>query len=185
MIFLNKVINRFFTRPLLKSRLNRCGTNFRIGYSSNLECPESFSIADNFFSGPYSYLSSNKETPVIIGSNVMLGPDCKIIGGNHNTSWPDGPMMKAPYLGGGKGIVIEDDVWVGAGSIILDGAKLSEGVVVAAGAVVTCITEPYSVYAGVPARKIKFRFSGNELAKIRSERYTEEELLKAFNGMSL
>jgi acetyltransferase-like isoleucine patch superfamily enzyme len=56
-----------------------------------------------------------------------------------------------------QGIVIEDDVWIGAGARILDGVVIREGTVVGAGAVVTKSTEPYAVVVGVPARKISTR----------------------------
>ena len=52
------------------------------------------------------------------------------------------------------GILIEDDVWVGASVVLLDGAVLRQGVVVAAGTVVRGECQPYSVYAGNPMRKI-------------------------------
>jgi acetyltransferase-like isoleucine patch superfamily enzyme len=56
-----------------------------------------------------------------------------------------------------KGIVIEDDCWIAANSIILDGVTIGRGSVVAAGAVVSKSVPPYSVVAGVPARIIKSR----------------------------
>lgn len=50
---------------------------------------------------------------------------------------------------------IKDDVWIGAGVIILSGITIGECSVIGAGAVVTQDVEPYTVVAGVPARKIK------------------------------
>ena len=89
-------------------------------------------------------------------------------------------MMNAPYLGAGKGIIIEDDVWVGAGATILDGSVLAEGSVLAAGAVLTDSTIPYSVYGGVPAKFIKFRFSKEEIIQVNSSLYTTDELLRYY-----
>ena len=54
-----------------------------------------------------------------------------------------------------KGIVIEDDVWIGSGVKILDGVVIGKGCVIGANAVVTKSTESYGVYVGVPAHKIK------------------------------
>jgi acetyltransferase-like isoleucine patch superfamily enzyme len=55
--------------------------------------------------------------------------------------------------------VIGDDVWVGYGAIILSGVTIGEGSIIAAGSLVTKDVEPYSVYAGVPARRMGDRFS--------------------------
>ena len=54
-----------------------------------------------------------------------------------------------------EGVKIKDDVWIGAGVIILSGVTIGECSVIGAGAVVTKDVEPYTVVAGVPARKIK------------------------------
>ena len=51
--------------------------------------------------------------------------------------------------------MIEDNVWVGSGAILLPGITIGEGAVVAAGAVVTNDVEPYIVVGGVPAKKIR------------------------------
>lgn len=52
-------------------------------------------------------------------------------------------------------LIIEDDVWIGANSIILKGVKLKQGTIIAAGSVVIKSTEPFSLYAGNPAKFIK------------------------------
>ena len=65
----------------------------------------------------------------------------------------------------GKGnIIIEDDVWIGTGAKICSGVKIGQGAIIAAGAVVTKDVEPYIVVGGIPAKKIKSRFS-DELIK--------------------
>ncbi len=52
-------------------------------------------------------------------------------------------------------VIIDDDVWVGANSVILAGSKIGKHSVVAAGSVVNTVIPPYSVCAGVPAKVIK------------------------------
>jgi len=53
---------------------------------------------------------------------------------------------------------IGNDVWIGAHSVILDGARIHNGAIVAAGAVVKGEVEPYSIVGGVPAKIIRYRF---------------------------
>ena len=92
---------------------------------------------------------------VTIGDNVMIAPNCMIAGGNHNFKDINIPMI---FQGSNeKGIVIEDDVWIGANSVIVDGVKIGRGAVIAAGSVVVNDVVEYSIVAGVPARKIESR----------------------------
>jgi chloramphenicol O-acetyltransferase type B len=67
----------------------------------------------------------------------------------------------------GKGVnskvIIEDDVWIGYGAIIMSGVKIRRGSIIAAGSVVTKDVEPYSIVGGNPAKLIKYRFSKEEI----------------------
>jgi len=158
MTFLPKIYNFFVTRPLCYFLLGSCGRKFRLGPSSQLHRLNNICIGDNFFTGPGCYMSTSVLAKIQIGNDVMFGPKVTVLGGNHNIDLTGMPMTKAPYHPErDKGIVIENDVWVGAGVILLDGAYLSEGTVIAAGAVVNKVTEPFSVYGGVPAKLIKYR----------------------------
>lgn len=158
----NSVISRFVARKALKV----CGKNFRLGYSSHIKGYRNISIGNNFFSGPYLYLNTNNISEICIGHDVMLGPYVKIISGNHILHYRYGPMNSAPpkVRGDDKGIVINNDVWIGAGVTILDGAHISEGAVIGAGSVVSKYIPPYVIAAGNSVRVIKPRFSFSDLS---------------------
>ena len=68
-------------------------------------------------------------------------------------------------------IIIEDDVWIGANAIILSGVTIGEGAIIGAGSVVTKNVEPYTIFAGNPAKKIKMRFTEDELLNHRQLLY--------------
>lgn len=66
-------------------------------------------------------------------------------------------------------IIIDDDVWIGYGAIIMSGVHIGQGAIIAAGAVVTKAVMPYAIVGGVPANVIKYRFDKNiidELLKV-------------------
>ena len=90
---------------------------------------------------------------VNIGDRVYTSPFTQIIAVNHVFDDPRKPFIAQGITA--EGIVIEDDVWLGAGAIVTDGVRIGRGAVVAAGAVVTKDVPPYTVVGGVPARPIK------------------------------
>ncbi|WP_375491206.1 acyltransferase [uncultured Jatrophihabitans sp.] len=94
--------------------------------------------------------------PVHIGADVMMGPRCVLIAGAHNHADPDVPMNTQGMLDD-RPIVIEDDVWIGAGSTILPGRKLGSGCIVGAGSVITRDVPSMAVVGGNPAQVIRYR----------------------------
>ena len=92
-----------------------------------------------------------------IGNGVRIAAGTVIIPANHNFDEPDVPIHQQGVTA--QGIVIEDDVWIGANVTVLDGVRLGHGSVIAAGAVVNHDVQPFSVMGGVPARLLKQRGS--------------------------
>ena len=70
-----------------------------------------------------------------------------------------------------KAVTVGNDVWIGHNAIIMPGVIIGNGAVIGAGAVVTKDVEPYSVVAGVPAKKIKMRFSDDLIDKIERSKW--------------
>ena len=101
--------------------------------------------------GEYSVIRG--QGGVEIGDRVYTSPFTQIIAVNHIFDDPDRPFVEQGITA--EGIVIEDDVWLGAGAIITDGVRVGKGAVVAAGAVVTRDVPAHTVVGGVPAKPIK------------------------------
>jgi acetyltransferase-like isoleucine patch superfamily enzyme len=92
---------------------------------------------------------------VEIGKRVMIGPHTYIGDFDHELALPDdGDGVAMPVTGKTAAVRLEDDVWVGAGAVILKGVVVGRGAVVAAGSVVTRDVPPISIVGGVPARVI-------------------------------
>lgn len=131
----------------------RVGRKVRIWEMAWIKCPENISIGDDVRIHPMTYLHG--AGGIEIGSHVGIGAGVKMYSLNHRYRDADRLYSEQGYDFGE--IVIEDDVWIGSGSVILAGVRIRTGTVVAAGAVVTKDTESYSVVGGVPARVISRR----------------------------
>jgi len=101
--------------------------------------------------GEYSVIRG--QGGVHIGDRVYTSPFTQIISVNHVFDDPKRPFTEQGITA--EGIVIEDDVWIGASAVITDGVRVGKGAVVAAGAVVTKDVPPHVVVGGVPAKIIK------------------------------
>jgi acetyltransferase-like isoleucine patch superfamily enzyme len=116
--------------------------------------------------------------PIKIGNHFMSGPNVTFITGNHRIDILGKYMTeitnndKLPE--NDEEIIVEDDVWVGAGSIILKGVRIGRGSVIAAGSIVTKDVPPYAIVGGSPAKVIKFRF--NEGKIIEHERLLQNRV---------
>lgn len=121
-------------------------------------------------SGPGTVLHA-VDGKIEIGSFCSIGQNVSIQQFNHDMNRPSTYGIQHQFFTGdfkddvnSKGdIVIEDDVWIGSNASILSGVTIGRGAVIAAGAVVNKDVEPYAVYGGVPARKIKMRFSEEQI----------------------
>ena len=104
----------------------------------------------------------------IIGENVMMGPNCYIHSVNHRFDRIDIPMTKQGNSEP-KPVIIDDDVWIGYGAIIMSGVHIAQGAVVAAGAVVVKDVPAYAIVGGVPAKVIKYRFSPEKIEMVKKQ----------------
>ena len=113
------------------------------------------SIGANCSIHAYSILDSGGG--LTIGNNVRIAAHSVVVASNHVFSDSSRPICEQGLSV--KGIVIEDDVWIGAGARILDGVTIARGSVIGAGSVVTKSTQPYSIVVGVPAKIVSSRLA--------------------------
>ncbi len=103
---------------------------------------------------PYAMISGR----VACGDGVRIASHVSLVGFNHGYDDPDTPIHQQPHVS--RGIVIEDDVWVGANAVIVDGVRVGRGAVIAAGAVVSKDVPAMAIVGGVPARVLRYRGRG-------------------------
>lgn len=110
-------------------------------------------IGSNSAVGAYCFFGA--AGGVTIGQDVIMGQWVSFHSANHSFNSIEQPirLQGVTY----KGIVIEDDCWIGAKATFLDGAHVGRGCVIGAGSVVRGDIPPYSIAVGVPARVVKSR----------------------------
>jgi len=125
-----------------------------------------------------------------IGNFCSIAENVKfIVSSEHGYKRLSTYPFKVQYLGWEKealskgDIILEDDVWVGYGAIILSGVTIGKGAIIAAGSVVTKDVPPYAIVGGNPAKVIKYRFSGEIIAKLLKFDFSKltEEKIKNLN----
>ena len=148
----------------------------------NSVIPQNVFKIENVTVGKMSYgelslydFSVNSSSNLNIGNYVSIGPNVIFfLNENHFykrlTTFPisklQNNIIQDSYSKGS--IVIEDEVWIGANSLILSGVNIGKGAIIAAGSVVTKNIEPYSIYGGNPAKLIKMRFSDEIISKVKN-----------------
>ena len=110
-------------------------------------------IGSNCSINPYCILYGHGG--LTIGNNVLIAGGSMLIPNNHVYRQPGIPIANQGNIS--KGIIVEDDVWIGHACSILDGITIGKGSVIAAGSVVNRDVPPYTVFGGVPARFLKKR----------------------------
>jgi len=138
---------------ILRKICGNVGRGVAILRGAEIHNAANFYIGDMSGVGVNCYISCGDK--VTIGERVLMGPEVMIYTTNH--IWDP---VERTYVGKGltyKPVVINDDVWLGSRSIILQGITVGKGATVAAGSVVTKDVPEYAVVAGVPAKFIKYK----------------------------
>ena len=160
------LIRRMQTRLLTrgKGRYLSFGHDLHVGRGTRLWAPKFLRIGSGVYIGKQVHIEANCE----IGDYCLLANRVAIVGRHdHDFSAIGFPVRYSPCVGSRRfpspyadeKAVIESDVWLGYGVIVLTGVTVGRGTVKAAGSVVTQDLAPYSIAAGVPARVVGQRFS--------------------------
>ena len=165
-------IREILNRILLKKKwrkLNLHNSTEIIG-----ECNLSLISVGRYTYGGIHALTFNDKDRLVIGDFCSIAPEVTfIVSADHALySFSTFPMRvkvlgENELEGKGKGdIVVEDDVWIGYGATIISGVHISQGAVIAAGAIACDDVPAYAVVGGAPARIIKYRFSKDVINKM-------------------
>jgi virginiamycin A acetyltransferase len=112
-------------------------------------------IGEHCHINPHCVLYSG--SGIRMGNDVLIGPGCCIVPANHAIDRLDVAMRKQGFMPSKGGVVIEDDVWIGAQCVLLDGTHIESGAVIAAGSVVSGRISGRAVWGGNPCRLIRAR----------------------------
>ena len=143
----------------------KLGVNVNIPDGSYIRCTgviselgKGLTVGNNTGFGHYTFI--NAQGGVVIGNDVIMGPNVRILAENHKYDSLDLPIRLQGVSR--QGITIDSNVWIGANVTILDGVRIHSGSVIGAGSVVTKSIPENSVAAGVPCKVIKERVETND-----------------------
>lgn len=144
------------------------GDNSTFGRGTVFWAPHKLYIGSNVYIGKYCTIQADIE----MGDNIEIANNVGLIGRyDHDYSKIGVSIKDAPWIGDAhydfkgfdKKIIIDNDVWIGYGSVVFTGVHINRGAIVAAGSIVTRDVPPYAIVVGNPA-------------KIKGYRFTEEEI---------
>jgi maltose O-acetyltransferase len=139
-------------RALAERMLDECGEQVNVEHGAWFGSGRGIRLGDRSDLGMDALIMG----PLTVGADVMMGPRCVLISLGHATHETRRPMNRQGFVPP-RPIVIEDDVWIGAGVTVLPGVRVGRGSVVGAGSTVTKDVPPWSVAAGNPARVVRQR----------------------------
>jgi len=126
----------------------RVGKGVVIKPRVNIKYPWKLKVGDHSWIGEGAWIDCLDT--VDIGANVCVSQGALILSGNHDYSKSTFDLMVRP-------IIIADGAWIGARSVVTQGVHVGEHAVLSVGSVASSNLEPFGIYRGNPAQKIKTR----------------------------
>ncbi len=163
-------------RVILRAICKRFGNGVKIGMGVLVLHPHTFEIGDAVFLGNQTFLQGRHDGRCVIGAHSWIGPqsyfDCrdmelgeyvgwgpgaKILGSEHTGEPRDVPIIKTDLVI--KRVTVGNGADIGVNAVLLPGVSVGEGAIIGAGAVVPrdTVVPPYAIYAGVPAKLLRYR----------------------------
>jgi acetyltransferase-like isoleucine patch superfamily enzyme len=136
-----------------KAKMKIAG-NPRIHPTASLRCGENIYLGKNSHINQYCCVWASKNSKIILGDNLLMGPGVKIFSSNHGSKMGL-PMNIQPPVE--KDIIIGSDVWIGSSAVVVAGVSIGDGAIIAAGSVVTKDVQGYTIMGGIPAKLLKKR----------------------------
>jgi virginiamycin A acetyltransferase len=147
--------------PLADLEPSQRGSRYLIGARAVIDAFVKFKPAGgsgDIVVGADSYVNSGcvlySGHGIRIGANVLIAANCTLAATNHAFTDPYRLIRTQGFKSSRGGIVIEDDVWIGASTVLLDGAHVGRGAVIAAGSVVRGPVAALTIQGGNPLRLI-------------------------------
>jgi acetyltransferase-like isoleucine patch superfamily enzyme len=128
--------------------------------SSTIAGYEYIRLGEGVFIGPHAHLSADG-VEIVIGADTVIGPGFYAIAGDHRFDQPGTPFRGAER-GLNEPVRIGCNVWIGARVTVLKGVTVGDGAVIGAGSIVTGDVESCAVAVGAPARRVRWRFEGED-----------------------
>lgn len=181
----------FIHRIIRKIRSLHWNKKFRnVAPGCNVPCDITVSKPDNLIMEHGSALESgtlilNINSRFVMGKYSGAGPNLTVVTGNHMSLTgkylmevtDEDKKLYDPEGINDQDVVLEEDVWLGANVVLLNGVRIGRGAVVAAGTVCRTKIPPYAIVAGNPAKVVGFRFTPDQVEEHESLLYAENDRL--------
>jgi acetyltransferase-like isoleucine patch superfamily enzyme len=113
-------------------------------------------IGERTWIGQYNNMRLAAGATIRIGNGCLVSQFCTLVGANHSVSRKV-RIAEAPCSVAPRDVSVGDDVWIGAGAVVLPGVVIGDGAIIGAGSVVTHSVREFEIWGGNPASKIGVR----------------------------